>query len=128
MSSSNFRIIARMLVLLLVASVSFVSPATAQTALPPTQGTAKPSLESPFQQARGSLNPRSDSRSQGPRTSHRLIVELNSAPLTVWARQTKASIDANGRLNVQSPAALSYIAALRSEQTEIGRASCRERV
>lgn len=117
MSSSNFRIIARMLVLLLVASVSFVSPATAQTALPPTQGTAKPSLESPFQQARGSLNPRSDSRSQGPRTSHRLIVELNSAPLTVWARQTKASIDANGRLNVQSPAALSYIAALRSEQT-----------
>ncbi len=49
-------------------------------------------------------------------TSHRLIVELESAPLAVWAKQNNVARTAAGRLNVQSSTAQSYVAQLEAQQ------------
>lgn len=53
---------------------------------------------------------------QTPTASHRLIVELNSAPLTVWSQSELSAQSADGKLDVNSPAAQSYVAQLQSEQ------------
>lgn len=71
----------------------------------------------PFALADGPVSPTDD----GPTdislgTSHRLIVQLESPPLAVWAGQTRQALKANGRLDVQSAAAQSYVAQLQAEQ------------
>ena len=56
------------------------------------------------------------SDAQAPTVSHRLIVELNSAPLAVWSQSELSAQSAGGKLDVNSPAAQSYVAQLQSEQ------------
>ena len=51
-----------------------------------------------------------------PEASHRLIVELGSAPLSVWYPAQSAIAAVGGRLDVNSSAARSYIAMLKTEQ------------
>jgi subtilisin family serine protease len=51
-----------------------------------------------------------------PSASHRLIVELKSAPLAVWYRTEPRSATTGGRLDVQSSAAQAYVAQLQAEQ------------
>ncbi len=51
-----------------------------------------------------------------PAYSHRLIVELQSAPLAVWSQQTGLSRAGNGRLDVHTPEAQQYLAHLQAEQ------------
>lgn len=56
------------------------------------------------------------SDTQVPAASHRLIVELDSAPLAIWAQSELSAQSVGGRLDVNSPAAQSYVAQLQSEQ------------
>ncbi len=51
-----------------------------------------------------------------PAYSHRLIVELQSAPLAVWSAQTGRSRASNGRLDVNTLEAQQYVARLQAEQ------------
>jgi subtilisin family serine protease len=59
---------------------------------------------------------------QAPKTSHRLIVELTSAPLATYARSVAATSSAyrtsgpNGRLDVTTSASQAYITQLKNEQ------------
>lgn len=48
--------------------------------------------------------------------SHRLIVELQSAPLAVWSAKSGAAMTANGRLDADASAAQNYVAQLQAEQ------------
>jgi subtilisin family serine protease len=49
-------------------------------------------------------------------SSHRLIVELKSPPLAVWAKDKASLRTSNGRLNMRAAATQAYIAQLQSEQ------------
>jgi subtilisin family serine protease len=82
---------------------------------PAAQAATKPSTHK-LTSAQGPLDPNSDSPTQGAQTSHRLIVELNSAPLALWARHTSPLRSIKGRVDLQSLAAQNYLAQLRSEQ------------
>ena len=116
MSSRNYRTALPIVLLLLVASMSLVVPATAQQLQAPRD---QASSQSPARQLNRSirpLDPNSDGRSADPQTSHRLIVELNSAPLAVWAQQSGRVTTDKSRPDVSSPAAQSYVATLRNEQ------------
>src|SRR5829696_5456939 len=116
MSSRSLRNIACLLLLLLIASMALVAPASARRMQSPAaQASTKPSIHQ-LTSAQEPLDPNSDSRIQKGQTSHRLIVELNSAPLTTWVRQTSPLQTIKGRVDLQSLAAQSYLTQLRSEQ------------
>src|SRR5215510_15310688 len=68
--------------------------------------------------AEGPISPTADSPGHSPKTSHRLIVELASAPLAVWSAATSApSVQGTrSRVDVTSAAAQNYLARLRGEQ------------
>ena len=89
-----------MVILAMLAALFAVNPVAAQPAASPqavadiTDGAASPTTK----------------------TSHRLIVELKSAPLAAWAQTEKTAQFANGKLNVNHPAAQAYIAQLQAEQ------------
>ena len=51
-----------------------------------------------------------------PRISHRLIVELASPPLSVWARSTGKALLSGGKLDLNAPDAQSYVTQLKAEQ------------
>ena len=108
MSSRNHRRAACLLAILFAASIALVAPATAE----PTATRASSALGA----ATEGYNPNTDGTARGPQTSHRLIVELDSAPLSVWAQQSPAVKTLGGRPDLNSPAARSYISALRAEQ------------
>lgn len=57
-----------------------------------------------------------DGPQQESKTSHRLIVELESPPLAVYAHNNQMGLTSNGRLDVNSTAAQSYISRLQNEQ------------
>ncbi|HNT25960.1 MAG TPA: S8 family serine peptidase [Anaerolineales bacterium] len=52
----------------------------------------------------------------GAETSHRLIVELSSPPLVVWAQTNAAALQTNGKVDSSSPEAQLYLAQLQAEQ------------
>jgi subtilisin family serine protease len=110
--------IVRLLILLVLASVVLVAPAAGKAPAPARSAAAKPSLNTPSLVA-GPLDPNTDSPVQRSNASHRLIVELDSAPLATWAKSSpslQGLQKADGRLNVESAAAQTYLAQLRSEQ------------
>src|SRR5215210_3751356 len=116
MSSRSLRNIACLLILLLIASMALVAPASARRMQSPAaQATTKPSTHTRTL-AQEPLDPNSDSRIQGGQTSHRLIVELNSAPLATWVRQTSPLQTNKGRVDLQSLTSQNYLNQLRSEQ------------
>jgi subtilisin family serine protease len=57
-----------------------------------------------------------DTQLELPSASHRLIVELESAPLAVWYRTEPRATGTGGRLDVRSSAAQAYMAQLQAEQ------------
>ena len=57
-----------------------------------------------------------DQQNPSPRTSHRLIVELDSPPLSTWARSTNTALLQNGKVNFDSSAAQGYVFQLKAEQ------------
>ncbi len=59
----------------------------------------------------------SDEATQPAKTSHRLIVILNSPPLAEWSKETGQARQANGKLDLNSAAARNYINKLKAEQT-----------
>jgi len=65
-------------------------------------------------QAAGPVSPAADSAA-APQGSPRLIVELASKPLAIWSAE-KGLARANGRLDLDSAAAKSYLAQLQKEQ------------
>ena len=63
------------------------------------------------------VDPTSDGPQQAAvRSSHRLVVELASPPLAAWLKASDAVRTANGRLDLASPEAKSYIEKLEAEQ------------
>ncbi|GAB4526616.1 MAG: hypothetical protein Fur0018_11910 [Anaerolineales bacterium] len=104
---STFAVLVSLLVLLsmLGASAGFAAPAQ-RIASDAVQGIAPSSATSTTD----------GSQETGTTYSHRLIVELQSAPLAAWAAQTGRSRAANGRLQVNTPEAQQYIARLQAEQ------------
>ncbi len=52
----------------------------------------------------------------GAETSHRLIVELNSPPLVVWAQTNMVALQTNGKLDSSNPEAQLYLDQLEAEQ------------
>jgi subtilisin family serine protease len=61
-------------------------------------------------------DPNSDAAIDVDKTSHRLIIELASPSLAVWAKSQLSAQSAGGRLDINSAAAQGYVAQLRSEQ------------
>src|SRR5215218_10956776 len=96
-----------------LASLGATQPAVARPKqAPAAQATTKSSIHK-LTSAQGPLDPNSDSPTQGGQTSHRLIVELNSAPLSTWVRQTSPLQSIKGRINLQSLVAQNYLSQLR---------------
>jgi subtilisin family serine protease len=56
------------------------------------------------------------SSANSTKTSHRLIVELQSAPLIVWAQSQSSVLRADGKIDASHPTAQAYVAQLQSEQ------------
>jgi len=61
-------------------------------------------------------NPNTDSAAPAMQKSHRLIVELNSDALAVWANGESSARATNGHLNLNARAAQNYLAQLQTEQ------------
>ena len=78
MSRQSYRGIVRMLAILFVASIAFVVPTTAKQEVKPNAASARTLARNT-----GPLDPNSDSRLSQASASHRLIVELSSAPVSV---------------------------------------------
>ncbi len=57
-----------------------------------------------------------DTPSTSAVASHRLIIELQSPPLTVWAKNNASLHTKNSRLNIKAAAAQAYVSQLQSEQ------------
>jgi subtilisin family serine protease len=118
MSSRTIRHVACLLSIVLLASVSLATPSAARTNVAPATQSIARDGSSATQRTQGPFDPNSDSRASGPAASNRLIVELKSAPLSVWAKSPSSPslLKADGRLNVQAATAQAYIAQLRGEQ------------
>ncbi|MGC9520331.1 MAG: S8 family serine peptidase [Anaerolineae bacterium] len=96
-------------ILLLFAMLLAITPVAAQA----PDGSETVELAAPIRQAADSP---AELEPSTPRTSHRLIVELESPPLSVWSQSVPSLQSVGGRLNVDAPAAQAYVSRLETEQ------------
>src|SRR5687768_9814246 len=118
MSSRRVRLVGCLLTIVLLASVTLATPSAARTTTEPAVQSVARDGSPAAPRSQGPFDPNSDGRAKGPAASNRLIVELKSAPLSVWARSSSSPslLKADGRLNVEAATAQAYIGLLRGEQ------------
>ena len=104
------------ILILFIALALMVAPVNASPRGDDPAAAPKEAMSTPLTSDGAILTESDGEEGSALKTSHRLIVELASPALAVWARSTGAALLSSGKLDVNAPDAQAYVAQLKTEQ------------